>query len=361
MVGARRAGIVCPVSADYSLQAAVTGLACAHGGPPVRGRIRAAAEDFRVIELPQVEPAGEGEHAWLLIRKRGENTATVASELARLAGVPPRDVGYAGLKDRHAVTEQWFSVHLPGRSDPDWQTLDSGSITLLHSTRHTRKLRRGALLGNAFRLRVRGLAGGLDALHERLQQVAAAGVPNYFGEQRFGLGGSNLVTAVRLFDGASLRLSRHKRGLALSSARAFLFNRVLGQRVVDGSWNRLLPGEAVQLAGSHSFFAAGEVDAELERRLREGDIHPSGPLAGRGDPPVSGECRQLESDCLAPYAVMTRGLAAAGLKQERRALRVIARDMTWSWPVGDELLLEFSLPAGCYATSVLRELVQAGD
>jgi tRNA pseudouridine13 synthase len=353
------------VSADYrqftyTLEAAITGLACAHGGAPVRGRVRACAGDFQVTELPMVEPAGEGEHAWLLVRKREENTATVAGRLAQLAGVPLRQVGYAGLKDRNAVTEQWFSVHLPGRADPDWQALDSGNLTLLEHTRHTRKLRRGALRGNAFRLRLRGLSGDVDGLQSRLQQVAAQGVPNYFGEQRFGRGGSNLVTAARLFDGSAGRLSRHQRGLVLSAARAFLFNRVLGVRVAAGNWNRLLPGEAVQLAGSHSFFVADTLDAELERRLQGHDIHPSGPMSGKGEPPVTGACRQLEDDCLEPFADWVQGLAAAGLKQERRALRVVPGNAAWSWPQADELLLEFSLPAGCYATSVLRELVRSG-
>jgi tRNA pseudouridine13 synthase len=352
-----------PVSADsrqfpYTLEAAIAGLALAHGGAPVSGRVRARAGDFLVTELPLVEPAGEGEHAWLLVRKREENTATVAGQLAQLAGVPLRNVGYAGLKDRNAVTEQWFSVHLPGRAEPDWKSLDSDRITLLQHTRHTRKLRRGALQGNAFSLRLRELSGDIDVLQTRLRQVATEGVPNYFGEQRFGRGGSNLVTAARLFAGSARRLSRHQRGLALSAARAFLFNRVLGWRVAAGNWNRLLAGEAVQLAGSHSFFLADTIDAELLRRLQHHDIHPTGPMAGKGEPPVSGECRQLEGDCLAPCTDWLQGLVAAGLKQERRALRVVPDNVTWSWPQADELLLEFSLPAGSYATSVLRELVR---
>lgn len=353
-----------PANTDASvptLQEAVTGLARAHGGPPAAGRIRACPEDFQVTELPLVEPSGEGEHAWLLVRKRGENTATVAERIAGIAGVRQRDVGYAGLKDRHAVTQQWFSVCLSGRGGQDWRALDTDNITLLHHTRHNRKLRRGALLGNAFRLRVRGLSGDIDALQSRLQQVAADGVPNYFGEQRFGRGGSNLSAATRLFGGTGRRLSRHQRGLVLSAARAFLFNQVLGRRVADGSWNHLLPGEAVQLAGSRSFFIADTIDGELERRLQAGDVHPSGPLCGRGEPPVTGACRQLEDDCLAPFDDWVRGLGAAGLQQERRALRVMPRDVAWSWPAGDELLLEFMLPAGSFATAVLRELVQCGE
>jgi tRNA pseudouridine13 synthase len=344
-----------------TLQEAITGLARAHGGPSAAGRVRALPEDFQVTELPLVEPSGEGEHAWLLVRKRGENTATVAERIAGIAGVRQRDVGYAGLKDRHAVTQQWFSVYLPGRGRQDWRALDTDNITLLQHTRHNRKLRRGALLGNAFRLRVRELSGDIDPLQSQLQQVAAEGVPNYFGEQRFGRGGSNLAAAGRLFSGTGRRLSRHQRGLVLSAARAFLFNQVLGRRVADGSWNRLLPGEAVQLAGSRSFFIAGTIDAQLERRVQDGDVHPSGPLCGRGEPPVTGACRQLEDDCLAPFDDWVRSLGAAGMQQERRALRVVPRDITWSWPAGDELLLEFMLPAGSFATAVLRELVQCGE
>jgi tRNA pseudouridine13 synthase len=200
----------------------------------------------------------------------------------------------------------------------------------------------------------------MDGLRACLPRVRRQGVPNYFGEQRFGRGGSNLAAAARIFEGSAGRLSRHQRGLALSAARAFLFNRVLAQRVVAGNWNRLLPGEAVQLAGSHSFFVAETLAADLERRLHEQDIHPTGPLAGKGDSPVTGLCRQQEVDCLMPFGDWSRGLAAAGLRQERRALRVTPEDMTWSWPAADELRLQFSLPAGSYATAVLRELVLYG-
>ena len=266
-----------PVSADsrqfpYTLEAAITGLSRAHGGAPVRGRVRASAGDFHVTELPLIEPVGEGEHAWLRVRKREENTATVAGRLAQLAGVPLRNVGYAGLKDRNAVTEQWFSVHLPGRADPDWRALESDRITLLQHTRHTRKLRRGALQGNAFRLRLRELSGDVDVLSSRLQQVAAEGVPNYFGEQRFGRDGSNLQTADRLFSNPRLRLSRNKRSLALSAARSLLFNQVLSARVAAANWNVPLAGDAMQLHGSHSYFIAAAIDADLSGRVAAQDV-----------------------------------------------------------------------------------------
>lgn len=325
------------------------------------GQLRSCPEDFQVTELPLVEPSGEGEHAWLLVEKRGENTETVARQLARCAGVPARQVSYAGMKDRNAVTVQWFSVHLPGMPDPDWRAVNSDTVTVVRYARHTRKLRRGALTGNAFRIRVRAVTGDRTLLESRLQQAAVHGVPNYFGAQRFGRDAANLQTAGRLFTGTAGKLTRHRRGLALSAARAFLFNRVLAQRVADASWDRAIPGEALQLAGSHSFFVAEDVDAALARRVQSMDVHPTGPLAGAGEAPTSGAARQLEERCLSGQQAWCDGLARAGLRQERRALRLPVADLAWTWPGADILELEFRLPAGAFATSVLREYVREQD
>lgn len=344
-----------------TLATAIRDLPHAWKGPPVTGRLRVTPEDFLVSERPLVAPAGSGEHVWLLIRKRLENTETLARRLARIAGVHPREVSYAGLKDRNAVTEQWFSVHLPGRPDPDWRPLDSAGVTLLRRERHTRKLRRGALRGNAFRLRVRALRGDAGELERRLQQIAAGGVPNYFGEQRFGRDAANLHSAQRLFAGSAGRLTRHQRGLALSAARAFLFNQVLAERVAQGSWNHALDGEVLQLAGSRSWFIAQAADPELERRLRALDVHPTGPLAGAGHTPAGQACAALEKRVLTAYDNWCAGLARAGLRQERRPLRLVVESLVWTWPQPDCLELGFTLPAGAYATSVMRELVRQED
>jgi len=332
-------------------------LARAWGEAAAHGCLRHAPEDFQVSEIPLLEPGGGGEHVWLLVRKRLQNTADVAAQLARCAGVQPRAVSYAGLKDRVAVTEQWFSVHLPGNAEPDWSRLESPDLGILRQVRHGRKLRRGALRGNRFRIVVRELAGDPGALQRRLEIIAVQGVPNYFGEQRFGRDGSNLRTAQRLFSNPRMRLSRHQRGLVLSAARAWLFNAVLDRRVREGSWNRVLPGDALQLQGSHSFFIAEHVDAELQARLDAHDVHPTGPLHGRGAAPVRDEVLALESQTLASYPDFLAGLEAAGLQQERRALRLLVEGLEWRQPAADELCLEFSLPAGGYATSVLRELL----
>jgi tRNA pseudouridine13 synthase len=337
----------------------VQDLAHAWGDMPASGRLRVVPEDFQVTEIPLLEPEGDGEHVWLLVRKRLQNTADVAALLARCAGVPLRDVSYAGLKDRQAVTEQWFSVHLPGSAAPDWSALESPDVSILREARHSRKLRRGALQGNRFRIKVRDLVADPALLRQRLETIAAEGVPNYFGEQRFGRDGSNLRTAGRLFRNPHMRLSRHQRGLVLSAARSQLFNAVLSRRVSEGSWNRALPGDALQLQGSHSYFVAAAVDAELQQRLAEHDVHPTGPLHGRGTTPVAGEPLALETAVLAGYGDWRAGLEAAGLKQERRALRLTVDGLDWRQPAADVLSLEFPLPAGAYATSVLRELLSA--
>jgi len=341
------------------LDQAIHSLAYAHGKPTATARLRLLPEDFCVTEIPLLEPEGEGEHVWLWIRKRNENTPRIAGQLAKFSGVHPRQVSYAGLKDRRALTEQWFSVHLPGREAPDWAALNSDTLSILRHVRHSRKLRRGALKGNRFRIRMRELEGSHAGLETRLALIDSKGVPNYFGEQRFGRDGSNLNDAERLFRNPGQRLPGNRHSLALSAARSFLFNQVLSQRVSAGTWNVPIEGDAMQLGGSHSYFIAGSIDAALMRRVHSQDIHPTGPLYGRGESPVQAACRQLERDVLAGHADWCAGLEAAGLKQDRRALRLMAQGLNWGQTGRAEWWLEFSLPAGAYATCVLRELVAA--
>ena len=340
------------------LDQAIHSLAYAHGKPAASGQLRMVAEDFRVTEIPLLEPDGEGEHVWLWVRKRNENTPWVAGQLARLAGIHPRQVSYAGLKDRRAVTEQWFSVQLPGRDAPDWEALNSDTLTVLRHARHSRKLRRGALKGNRFSITVRDIEADEADLEKRLTLIGEEGVPNYFGEQRFGRDAGNLDTAQQLFANPRRRMPRNRRSLALSAARSFLFNQVLSHRVNAANWNVPIGGDAMQLSGSHSFFIVESIDAELLARVHRMDIHPTGPLHGRGDAPAHGACRQLEHDVLAAHADWCTGLEAAGLKQDRRALRLMVQDLSWQRTGTADLLLEFSLPAGAYATCVLRELVR---
>lgn len=329
----------------------------AFGGPTGTGRLRTVPEDFIVRELPICEPDGAGEHVWLWVRKRSANTEWVARQLARFAGVTPRDVSYAGLKDRHAVTEQWFSIQLPGKADPDWAVAQIEGVEIVRAARHSRKLKRGALRGNAFELRVRALSGTRAAVDERLHAIAARGMPNYFGEQRFGRDGGNLSAAAAMLRGEGPRLERHIRSLYLSAARSFLFNTVLAARVRDGSWERAIPGDALQLDGRRAWFIADADDQDIVTRVRALDVHPTGPLWGRGTLESQAAARSLEETCLAPFADWCAGLERAGLEQDRRALRVRVSDLAWDWQADDSLSLRFALPSGSYATAVLRELI----
>ena len=325
--------------------------------PEISGTIRTTPEDFQVDEDLGFEPDGAGEHVFLKIRKRNANTDWVARQIARVAGVRPGDVSYAGMKDRNAVTTQWFSVQLPGRDMPDWAPLLSDNLQVLSALRNSRKLRRGALRGNRFMLVVRGLSATSSELEQRLQRIALQGVPNYFGEQRFGQDAGNLDKAEAMFTGKLKVRDRHVRGLYLSAARSQLFNQVLSQRVAAGTWNRALPGEALMLEGTHSVFVADIIDATIEQRLAALDIHPTGPLWGRGLSLARDQALAIEQAALAGFEIFRSGLEQAGLSQERRALRLPVADFQWQFPGNDSVQLSFRLPAGAYATSVLRELV----
>lgn len=327
-------------------------------GPPVaHARLRAQPEDFEVHELPLVTPDGVGSHLWLEVRKRDVNTSWVAARLAEQAGVPARDVGYAGMKDRRAVTTQWFSVGLQEAANGDWADWDIPGVSILQGVRHGRKLRRGAHRGNRFRLRLRDLQGAGSDLEGRLKALADTGLPNYFGHQRFGRAGANAERGARwLAEGG--RVSRGQRSIYLSAVRAYLFNLVLAERVRRGSWDRLIDGDLALLNGSRSTFSCSLPDATLERRCADFDIHPTGPLPGRGGTGAARAAAEIERAVMQPFEAVVAALHCAGVDADRRSLRVRPAGLSGEFD-GADLLLEFTLPPGAYATAVLRELVSA--
>lgn len=328
----------------------------AHGEPVLAARIRSAPEDFIVEEIDGFAASGEGEHLLLTIEKRGMNTAFAAKRIAQWAGVTELAIGYAGLKDRHALTRQRFSVHLPRRNAPDLAALQSDDLRVLDHAWHAKKLPRGALAGNRFVLTLRDAVGARDAVDARLHAIAARGVPNYFGEQRFGRDGNNLGNALAMFAGRRVR--REQRSHLLSAARSELFNRVATARVAAGSWDRGLEGEVWVLDGSRSVFGPEPWSDALGARLAAFDIHPSGPLWGRGELRTEADAREVEETALSGDSslALRSGLETAGLKQERRALRLRPQALAWEWLDAASLQLAFALPAGCYATTVLAEL-----
>ena len=320
---------------------------------------RCRPEDFQVDEQLGFEADGQGEHILLQVQKRNANTEWVARQLARFADVPMRDVSYAGLKDRYAITTQWFSVRLAGKAGPDWNSLSDDEIQILQWDLHQRKLKRGSLKANRFKIVLRELKGNQTELEDRLRLISHTGVPNYFTEQRFGHDGKNIDMARQMLLENKRIKDRHKRSLYLSAARSMLFNHVLSERVRAGSWNRILPGEDVLLSGSRSHFIADSVDETIERRLVEWDINPSGPLIGKNNKSIETPVSQMEYQYLANYRDWCDALVKAGLKVERRSLRSRVMDLQWHFPAGEQLVLEFMLDKGCYANAVIRELLDA--
>lgn len=327
----------------------------AWGTPCGMAVLKATAEDFQVSEVLDIELSGSGEHLWLWTEKRNLNTEEAVRILAKAYSVAQRQIGYAGLKDRQALTRQWFSVHLPGR-EVDVACLQHPQLKILDAQRHQRKLQRGAHSANRFVLRLSSFSGQPEQIEQRLQQLAHAGVPNYFGLQRFGYQGRNLEQARSFAADESLPRSRNLRSRLLSTARSALFNKILARRVADGSWNQVLRGDALSFTGSRSFFLADE-QSQTDSRLEALDLHPTAALWGQGELPVTGQVRELEQELADSESALCHWLEHAGLKQERRSLRMPVRELNWHWPEPDCLELEFVLATGCYATAVVRELV----
>jgi tRNA pseudouridine13 synthase len=325
------------------------------GSPDASGLLRCSPRDFEVEEIARVTPAGEGAHLWLWVEKRGANTDWVARQLAAACGCRSRDVGYAGLKDRRAVTRQWFSLPLAESTPVQLEHLDIEGVTVLETRRHTRKLKRGTLDGNRFSLVLRDFSGDEAETERRLETIGARGVPNYFGPQRFGHGGANVARGFEALKNG-IRLQRNKKSIYLSALRSFLFNQVLAARVHRGDWDAIIKGELAMLDGTHSIFPCEEHDPEIEERCRCHDIHPTGPMPGKGGTAPGDAALALEQSVLDEWVELVELLAVQGVKADRRALRLIPADLEWALGEG-ALQLSFTLPPGAYATTVLREIL----
>lgn len=287
------------------------------------------AEDFVVDELWQPEFSGDGEHLYLLVEKVGQNTAWVGQQLARAFGTAKRDVGYSGLKDRQAVTRQWFSLVVPverAQIEPEIE-----GVKILQRGRHSHKLRRGTHSGNRFVIRLRDLQGDQHLLEDRLVALSEQGFPNYFGAQRFGRGGNNLRTGMQL--SARRQLVKHpKRGIYLSAMRSALFNGVLAEQIRAGNWPDIIASE----------------------------IQATGPMWGRGRPLAAEIGADVESQYVSGHAELCDILEHGGLSQERRPLNQKCIDFSYSLE-GTDLVLGFELPPGSYATVLIDELIAIRD
>lgn len=364
--------------AAFDWAAELEAQAYAFGEPALKGTLKAKPEDFIVTELMDVEPTGEGEHTWLDITKVRCNTDAVAKALARFAGVAYRDVAYSGMKDFQAVTRQWFSVWRPKGDVLDWSDFSLNGIEIHRVVKHSRKLKRGTHRANEFRIRLSSLSmlgsaqfetssDAIEAfLEHRLNQLKQAGVPNYFGDQRFGRNVNNMPQAVAMLLNDKRIKDRNLRGLLLSSARSWLFNQCVSARVKAGSWQSLFIGEPANLNGSNSVFTSTNSVDEGER-LNQLDIHPTAPLWGDNADKAMSECPGLfdfEKSVLIDYQPLLSALERARLDYQRRPLRSVPDKLNWAFERDESgqvhgLVICFELQSGQFATSLIRELILA--
>ncbi|MCT4702836.1 tRNA pseudouridine(13) synthase TruD [Enterobacteriaceae bacterium H20N1] len=333
-----------------------------HGKPEGTGLIKSSPEDFVVIEDLGFGPDGDGEHLLLRILKKGCNTRFVADALAKFLKVHAREVSFAGQKDKHAVTEQWFCVRLPGKEMPDMSAFELEGCEVLEYARHRRKLRTGALKGNNFTLVLREVSNR-EELEQRLNAILKEGVPNYFGSQRFGIGGNNLHQARRWAQNNSPLRDRNKRSFYLSAARSALFNQIVSLRLKKTDFNQVVDGDALQLAGRGSWFVATSEELPvLQQRVDNGELLITAPLPGDGAWGTLNAALEFEQRSVAEETDLQSLLTRERVEAARRAMLVKPEELRWNWWDDVTVEVSFWLPAGSFATSVVRELMNTpGD
>lgn len=328
------------------------------GKPQQAGRLKAEFADFIVREELGYPLAGEGEFVAVKVRKTNANTLFVGEQLAKFVGISAKNMSYAGLKDRHAVTEQWFCLHLAGKETPDFSAFECEGVEILEVTRHNRKIRTGALEGNYFELLLRDVEE-TDELKQRLNQLQAVGFPNYFTEQRFGRDGHNLTQAQRWASGEISVKDRKKRSFYLSAARSEVFNLVVSQRITDHQMQTVLLGDYLQLAGSNSFFEVKAEDlVQSQQRLDENDVLLTAPLIGENSLEQNGN--ECEKAIVAQHKNLISLMKKERMNAARRAMLCKPQDLRWQFePEG--LRLTFFLNSGSYATGLVRELITLNE
>lgn len=377
-----------PIEASTLADVQFSQLNYAYGMPVLKANLKLEPEYFIVEEMIDYSLSGEGEHLWCWVEKKGQNTEWVAGQLAQSVGISKRNVGYAGQKDRNAVTRQWFSLQLPGKEDPDLSSMKIAGVTILAMQRHNRKLQRGELAGNKFTLRLTSIQSVnkdemfsveqiKTLLTSRLQKIAIQGVPNYFGEQRFGHSMGNLVKGEALLKQPNTRESnkarrrksssnRNQQGMYISALRSWMFNVLLSKRIELQNWNSAILGDVLQLTKTETFvLGTTELLSELEPRIQTGELLPTGCLFGDGKLETQADALGIEAEVVKSYQAWCDALADRRVMQDRRALRLVAEDLSWSFSenegTGLNLLLEFNLPAGSFATMLLREVLLTED
>ena len=321
--------------------------------PKQTALLKAECADFVVKEQLGYDMSGDGEFVAVKVRKTDCNTLFVGEQLAKFAGISARNMSYAGLKDRKAVTEQWFSLQMPGQPTPDFSQFSLDGVEILDVTRHQRKIRIGSLQGNHFEILLRN-AEETDELKVRLDFLAKNGFPNYFTEQRFGRDGNNLTQALRWANGEIKVKDRNKRSFYLSAARSEIFNLIVSKRMELNLAQQILVGDVLQLNGSHSWFVVDESEdlAQLQQRLAQQDVLLTAPLIGEEEKSAV----DFEHEIFAQHQALFALMRQERMKAARRPILMHPQYFQWQFELNG-LRLQFALPAGSYATALIRELV----
>ncbi len=328
-----------------------------YGKPVATGKLKQLPEHFIVREVLGFTFTGKGEHLMVKIRKTGENTKYVANELAKFCGVKSKDISWAGLKDRHAITEQWLSVHLPKSDHLKFALFEAThpGVEILEMTRHNKKLRPGDLLGNSFQLMATEVTD-MDDVLSRLEKVKVSGVPNYFGSQRFGHEGNN-VTEARRWGRENVRTRDNtKRSFYLSAARSWIFNHIVSQRITEGYFTQPVDGD-ILLDQNGRTVNKNVTSEENIQKVQNGDWSISAALAGDNQLPTSETALTLEQPQLDAEPDLMALIRGNRMRHERRAIELHPENLSWS-AEGDTLTLNFSLTSGSFATVIMRELLQ---
>lgn len=338
----------------------VTDLAYCFGKPDAQAALRVTPDDFIVDESLAYALSGEGEHIYLRIRKRCLTTMAIAERLAKFTGLRLRDIGYAGLKDKHAVTTQWFSVYSPKTKQYDWSLFEDERVNILEISQHQRKCRLGALSHNDFIITLKNLSESAS-IADRMLQCQQSGMPNYYGEQRFGHDYENLKKARALFNG-ELTVKNHRlRGLYYSSARSHLFNLLLDARVQAKTFNHAISGDILQHVGKRGYFSIADVDDSIRERISSREVAPAGPLWGKGQHYESAEAEHLLQSVLTAESELCQGLENHGLELAYRPYVVFPENIAIEMVDHATAKISFRLPRGSFATSLLRELVNSNE
>lgn len=336
----------------------MTSLFYPYGESLVTGKLKTEATDFKVVENLGFEPSGEGEHLFLLVEKIGLSTHELVDLLAKDFKLKPRDIGYSGMKDKQAVTQQWLSLHLPGQMFRFEMPAVSG-YTIVDQGWHNRKLKRGSHRSNSFEVLIRDVDLFGDETRRQIDLIESTGMANYFGQQRFGEQQDNVSRAIQVFGNPrkTRKLGRNKKSLYISALRSHLFNQILSHRIESGHWQEPIDGDIYMLAGSHSIFYE-KLNEEILNRFQHFDISSTVSLYGEGESRLSGRALEIENKVYAENSTIVDCLLAQKAKLQMRATRVVVEDLYVEYQEKEKtLLIEATLPSGSYFTTLLDHFI----